>query len=73
MGQSMAKAVLEPWSDVRTFGKLHRLLPVLLHRRSLSANKNLTRGLWRLMPRHECDLRKFLHGLQREVLDLHSC
>jgi hypothetical protein len=73
MGRSTMKAVLGPWSDVRTFDKLRRLLPVLLHHRSLSTNRNLAFGLWQLMLRRRCDLRKFLHRLQREVLDLQSC
>jgi hypothetical protein len=70
MGQSTTKPALGLWSDARTFDRLHRLLPVLLCHRSLSAIKDLAGGLWWLMAGHRCHLHKFLHGLQREVIDL---
>jgi hypothetical protein len=70
MGQSTMKVVLGPWSDVRNFGKLHTLLPVLLRCQSLLANRNHAGGLSQLMFRCRCDLSKLLRGLQREVLDI---
>jgi hypothetical protein len=43
-GQSTAKVVQAPWSNKRISHKLHRFIPVWLHRRSLSANRILAGG-----------------------------
>jgi hypothetical protein len=68
-----AKVVPELLTCEKTFDKLHRLRPVLLHHQLLLASKNLARGPWQLELLHLCDLRKFPHEFLRVSLDLRPC
>jgi hypothetical protein len=67
------KAELGPLTSGKISIKLRMLLLILLHHQLLSANRNLTEGLWQLKLWCLCVLHKLLHEFLRVALDLQAC